>query len=429
MKLHRVVRHPWPLNAFDAALVAQTYPGRPMTTHHVLEVDVPVNLRTVRRATRMLVVLYPELASVVELGEWPNRFLIPAVSSEVEARIFVDDDGSHAAMERWIRRPISLEQPYPFGIRIAPAVGARQSITLSLHHSVADGRGAMGVFAAFLDLLQGGRPSPRRRPPTLHVAESGTDLGRMFRAARRLRHPCVSLSEPNAQCPPTDEQTHEVSVRTLPWQQWDAFGSCAGAHGVSRYVLLQHAVAAAVREHAGEDDLPVRILSPIDLRSALAVPPGALQNWLGAAEVDIGPELALGSLQAALRSAASPQNALATTSLASGLATHAPASLARAIFRFVDETRHAATHTLMLTRLPVPRGSCWPAQLRPVRLWCTSLLPRNPALGITVTTAGRVVTVAASWQSPSLARETVDWILDRTFADLGRRARDVRPAA
>ena len=53
----------WPLNRFDVLLVAQTYPGRPMTTHHTLELDRPPTLDRWVRALEQLVDDYPELSS------------------------------------------------------------------------------------------------------------------------------------------------------------------------------------------------------------------------------------------------------------------------------------------------------------------------------------------------------------------------------
>ena len=51
---------PWPLNGLDAALVAQTYAGRPMTTHHVIEIDRPLDVERLRAAAERLVEIYPD---------------------------------------------------------------------------------------------------------------------------------------------------------------------------------------------------------------------------------------------------------------------------------------------------------------------------------------------------------------------------------
>lgn len=61
--LHPV--RPWPLAGFDAALVAQTYAGRPMTTHHVLELDQPLPIEQWQRAVEAWVEHFPELRSVM----------------------------------------------------------------------------------------------------------------------------------------------------------------------------------------------------------------------------------------------------------------------------------------------------------------------------------------------------------------------------
>lgn len=70
-------------------------------------------------------------------------------------------------------------------------------------------------------------------------------------------------------------------------------------------------------------------------------------------------------------------------------------------------------HTILLSHIRPRMPRCWPLGLRPRRLWCTSLLPRKPGLGLTVTTMGDDVTIAASWRADALRRSTVDEFLAR----------------
>jgi hypothetical protein len=59
---------------------------------------------------------------------------------------------------------------------------------------------------------------------------------------------------------------------------------------------------------------------------------------------------------------------------------------------------------------------CWPEALQPRALWCASTLPRKPGLGLTITTVGDNVTIAACWPVPLVREETIDALL----AELGR---------
>jgi NRPS condensation-like uncharacterized protein len=404
----------WPLNGFDAALVAQTYDGRPMTTHHVLDIDRPLDVEHVRRATEQLVAIYPELCSRIELAPKLRRFLAPPDRARVRRSVQVDDDGSVAALERWMARPIAIERDYPFAIRLAPGGCAAQSITLTLHHSLTDGHGALGVFDALLRLLQSQRPRARAIMPAANLrVPVRQPWSHAMRRIAMLCRPAAALVDdvdPNASGP-------ALMLVPIPRDTWRTVGRRARRHGATRTTVLWHSAARAVSE-VREQDSPVRIMSPVDLRPALGVPRDALQNWLGTIEHDVDPDDDIRDLHAELCRHREESRVLATPLVLSTLTNALPPRLATAVFRLVDSDRWPTTHTLMLTHLRPSPTLCWPSELAPRRLWCTSLLPRKPAIGLTITSVGDVVTIAASWRAADLRRPTVEAFLARWLAIL-----------
>jgi hypothetical protein len=407
---------PWPLNGFDAALVVQTYDGRPMTTHHVLEIDRPLDVERVRRAAEQLVEVYPELCSRVELGPRLRRFVLPPDPARVRAAVVRDGDGSLAALERWMARPIPIERSYPFAIRIAPGDAAAQSITLSLHHSLTDGHGALALFGALLQLVQSRRPQRRivGPPPRRGALRRRPWSQAAWRLAMLLR-PAATLSDA------VDGAAfgHGLVVTPIPTETWHALGARARRCGITRTTLSWLAAARAIRtmSNGNGSSSPIRILGPVDLRATLGVPNDALQNWLGTIEHDVDPCIDPRQLHAQLRRDRE-EGALATPLVVSALAERLPPRVATALFRFVDSDRWPTTHTLLLTHLRPRSTTWWPTALAPRRLWCTSLLPRKPAIGLTVTAVGGVVTAAASWRPADLRRATVEGFLDRWLAFL-----------
>jgi hypothetical protein len=405
---------PWPLNGFDAALVAQTYDGRPMTTHHVLEIDRPLDPDRVRSATEQLVELYPELCSRVELGPRLRRFVLPPDRARVRAAVQCDGDGSFAALEGWMARPIPVERAYPFAIRLAPGQAAAQALTLSLHHSLTDGQGALALLGALLELLQSRRPRaravrlaseiPPQRLPWSHA---------LRRLAMLFLRPAAALVDAAV----GDRAGHRIMVLPIPGDVWQALGRRAHRCGVTRTTLSWHAAARAVSAMPGHNGasprIRIRILGPVDLRGELGVPGDALQNWLGTVEHDVDPAIDVCDLHAQLRLGREHHRALVTPLVVGALAERLPPRIARAVFRLIDSQRWPTPHTLMLTHLRPPASTCWPTALQPRRLWCTSLLPRKPAIGLTVTSVDDVVTAVASWHAAALRRRTVDDFLHR----------------
>ena len=409
----------WSLAGFDAALVAQTYPGRPMTTHHVLELEAVVSIDRWRSAAVAWVAHFPELRSVVEFAPRLRRTVVKVEPADIHARVESDDDASEEAIERWINRSIDLWTPCPFRLRIAPGLVAAQSVTLSLHHSVTDGSGALMLFDALLELVQGhALPARSQRRPSAAVAVPWRALWRRVAALSRPRAAMQDIVD-------TDATGHRVLVQTLDAGCWRALTERAHACGVTRNTLLWHTAAqtTAAMPKLADADEPIRVLAAVDLRAAFGVADDMLGNWLGTIEHDLDgddSDAGLRRLHAALREQRDPALARATPVVLGALVEHLPLGLARSLLRWVDSPRWPNTHTILLSHIRPRMPHCWPTALRPRRLWCTSLLPRKPGLGLTVTTMGDAVTIAASWRADALRRASVEDFLSRWTAAMDR---------
>jgi hypothetical protein len=398
-----------PVNGFDAALAVQTEPGRPMTTHHVLEHDRVLPPAAWREALRHLVMHWPALASRLRLGPSVRRVTWPLTTTALADRLEWDDDPSPAALEAWLSRPLDPEREPPFRVRLGPGPAAARAVVLTLHHALCDGVGALALFDALVRHAAGlptRAPATAPPPASPHIDPRGV--------ARRIAgwlRPAARLVDAVG----TAATGHAVEVRTLDPATWYALGERARRLGVSRYALVchaaLHAVASAPRDHAAR---PLRMLSCVDLRAAHGVPGDRLQNWLGTVELELPPH-ALPSpaqLYAALVGARAPSMAAITPWLLGSLGRRSPAT-ARALLRLADAERFPNPYTFMMSQLPLADGRGWPAPLHPRRLWCTSLLPRRPGLGLTVCTVSSHATVAASWPASALRRPTVAALLDR----------------
>jgi hypothetical protein len=413
--VHPKRRVEWPLNRFDKLLVAQTQAGRPMTTHHTLEFDGAIGLDRWSGALAQLALDYPELGSRV-VGRGCRIVFAPRRSLLLD-RLIHEHDRTHAALERWIAAPIDPSRELPLRVRIGPGQAAEHAVTLSLHHSVCDGVGALSLFDRYLSLAAGEVVAPRVSAPFRRYRDAPAPGLRAFAAKLwQLRRPAAQLVDQVDR----DARGQHLVLRMIPSGTWDALGRQTRAAGVSRTTALWHAIATvATRQRIDDATLPVRIIAGVDLRAHLGIPHDALGNWLGTMEHDSPPAIAephfedrdaWRQLHAALVRARQPEQAVLTPALLAKIVDVVPPSLARAVFRFIDSDARPSPYSFLLAHLR-PRG-CWPLALQPRRLWCASTLPRKPALGLTFTTVGNQVCVAATCQAALLRRETVEQFLD-----------------
>lgn len=404
----------WPLNRFDTLLVAQTYAGRPMTTHHTLEIDRALNIDAWAHALARLIREFPELGSRVVPGSRARRVASTPPRAALRERLILDRDSSHCAMERWMSEPIDPSVELPIRVRISPGEVAEQAVTFSLHHSLCDGVGALALFDRFTALAAGCELEPRRSKPFARYREPPRPkLRELVGKLRQLRRPAAQLLDRPERWAGGQLLAHRVIGPSI----WGPLRRLTRAAGVSRTSALWHAVATvAARQRLDDATRPLRIVAGVDLRRYLGVPNDALGNWLGTLEHEsppaIGEPASLVELHAALRLARRPETALLTPGLAAGLAHRLPTPLARALFRRVDSDLWPSPFSLMLAPIRIPARHCWPVVLQPRRLWCASTLPRRPGLGLTFTNVGDRVYVAATCQASVLRRVTLERFLD-----------------
>lgn len=413
--MHSVCGVEWPLNRFDALLVAQTYAGRPMTTHHTIEIDRALEVDRWSRALEQLVRDYPELSSRVLGWARARRIVVTSSAGAIRARLVQEPDGSHAAVERWIAEPIDPRSELPLRVRVAPGRVAEQAITLSLHHSVCDGVGALMLFDRLLALASGGPIRARRSKPLASYADAARPPLRSSSAKlRQLRRPAAQLIDVTEH----DASKQQLALRTIEPRLWDALGRLAHAAGVSRTTALWHAVGAvAARQRLDDARLPLRMIAGVDLRAHLGVEEDALGNWLGTLEHEHSERESWEQLHAALLDARQPAQAVLTPALLAGLAG-LPSGIARAMFRRIDSDAWPCPFSLMLSHIRPREQRCWPVALRPRQLWCASTLPRKPGIGLTFTSVGDRVCVAATCQASVLRRTTLGRLLDAVLEQL-----------
>lgn len=121
-------------------------------------------------------------------------------------------------------------------------------------------------------------------------------------------------------------------------------------------------------------------------------------------------------VHARLREARAPHRALVTPVLLGMLGRALSASQFRALFRRSDAPGGSFPYTFLLSHIRPPEQQCWPEALGPKALWCASTLPRKPGLGLTVTTVGEEVTIAACYPKPLVDPKTVDALLKRLLS-------------
>ena len=165
------------------------------------------------------------------------------------------------------------------------------------------------------------------------------------------------------------------------------------------------------------------MLGVADLRPFFGAP-GPSSNWMGTLEVDVTPvQLAAPGLELLLHrhlvAGRDAVPALATPVLLGILGTLLPLPLFREMFRRIDAPSASAPFSILVSHIRPPGALCWPEALSPRALWCASTLPRKPGLGLTITTVGDNVTIAACWPRPLVREETIDALLSELRHALG----------
>ncbi len=421
----------------DRAIVAQTYPGRPMTTHHVVDTDAPFDRTMLEAALAGLVASVPTLRSYVrESPVGLARFAAPATSwGGADGLLTWSDAAIDLNDADWLGRTLDLAATAPVRLLHAPRPGGGYQLVFTLHHSVTDGVGALALFDALLTryCLLDGEPAVVPDP----VAPSGASLRRLL-ARRGLRFTASLLRANVVGAHRFGERRAALLERVearggslrcavvdVEPAAWARLRERAEGLGATRNDLLLAAflrAAAAWRRGRGMGDETFRALVPVDLRGEFGVG-RSLQNHIGvieadftAAEVD-GDDL-VRRVADRLRAGREPERALATPVALALLGGVLPPFAMRAFFRWLDERRSSFMYSFLFSHIRVPEGVRLPASVRVRRVYCLSGLPRQPGVGITVTALPGSVTAALAYEAPRLSDDGARELMRRFVAAL-----------
>lgn len=427
-----------PLSVMDTAFVAQTMPGRPMTTHHALELVEGPPAEALAAAAVGLAEERPELRAVTAMQRRELvRTVEPFSRAKATAQVSITADARPIGETGWLDAPFTLESEWPFRVRSAPTPEGRHAVTFTLHHSVTDGRGALTLFDRYLQRLAHawkGTPlspleaaSPEQvslqdallaRPKLL--AQLGVNVAR--NAGRFWQHRAALLETPDA-----DKSHFGLRVDDVPADLWRSLKDKARALGCTRNDLLWCAALVAgdrFRVSRGLPELPFRVVGGVDLRDAFDAR-NASGNWIGTLEADFAVNevrsFGLPSLvHQRLEAARAPEHSLVTLLLMGALGRTLTPARFRDVFRRADLPSAPYMYSMLLSHIRPPGQLCWPEALSPVRLWCTSTLPRKPGLGFTVTTVGEQVTLATCWPVPLSSAPAVEGLVAALLEELRR---------
>jgi hypothetical protein len=418
-------------NFMDRAILEQTYPGRPMTTHHVLEHAAPFDRARLMDAVDALVRSAPTLRSYVrETPMSVRRFATAERWSDLDALVTFSDVAVDLSSSGWFVRTFDLAREEPFRLLHAPRHGGGFQLVFTLHHSVTDGVGALALFNALLShyaALGGERADVPKA-----IAPSGARLRRLlWREGPRFAL-AVMLDNARRLTRFTDRRAallERIEEKAGPLQcavidlapaTWERLQTRARELGCSRNDLMLSAflrAAAAWRRDGGMPEEDFRALIPVDLRGELGVGP-SLQNHLGVIEADFSAgEVAAPSLprtiSVRLKAERTRDRVLATPLALALLSTTLPPFATRRLFRWLDERPGSFMYSFLFSHIRVPDGLSAPASLRMRRLYCLSSLPRQPGVGLTITALPDAVTAALAYTPPRLSHEGARRLLAR----------------
>jgi NRPS condensation-like uncharacterized protein len=425
------------LNWMDRALIAQTYEGRPMTTHHVVDVEAPFDRALLSEALSLLIGSVPALRSFVR--ESPlrvARFAAPSSSTSLQRIITWSDVALDLGDSGWLQRAFDLSSEEPLRVLHSPRRDGGYQLVFTLHHSVTDGVGAVALLDALLAryrVLDGELVSA-----PAHFAPSRASLLRLLvRRGARLTAAVLAANLRTAgrfgdrraalleRVDARAEAMHCL-VLDLDAAEWSRLHERAASVGISRNDLLLGTflrAAASWRRDEGMPEETFRALVPVDLRSELGVG-RSLQNHLGVIEADFTPtEVDDASLLARvserLRAGRAPERALATPVAIALLGALLPPFALRWLFRWLDQRPSSFMYSFLFSQIRLPEGLRFPASVRARRVYCLSGLPRQPGIGLTVTATPGAVTATLAYGVPRLSDEGAKRLMERWILALG----------
>lgn len=249
------------LTGLDAAFLCLETRARPMHLGAV----------TVFRAagvdpTRLLSVVAERAAGLPALrvaGRWFPRWW-PATDFDVRRHVHgyeVSDQRTFEAYAAgWLATPLDLRRP-PWDVHVVTGLpDDRFAVLVKLHHSLADGAGAVGIGSALLDDAGPAATRPRTAPP-VDLAETVAMAGGLLRAVRRPTAPALLTSA-------------ESTARRVAFVRLDLHDvrQIRRRHGGTTNDVALAVLAGGLRGWLRSRDLPVdgmtpRALIPVNTRA------------------------------------------------------------------------------------------------------------------------------------------------------------------
>lgn len=360
------------LNGLDAAFLALESRARPM---HLGAVAVfagppPADLRAVltERAAR--------LPSVRVTGRWfPSWSPAPDhdPAAHVHAYTATDRRAFEAYVAGWLATPLDLTRP-PWDVHVVTGLpDGKFAVLVKLHHSLADGAGAVALAGALLD---GGLPPVRAAAPRgLALGETAAMAGAVAAAVRRPPVPAL-LAAGSAARRVAFVRLDLADVRQIRRQ-----------HGGTTNDVALAVLAGGLREWLRTREIPVdgrtpRALVPVNTRARGGDGGNQLSGFLCDLPVGVADPVArLRAIRAAMdaNKAAGPSRGAGTIPI---LANQIPAAL----HRFTGLVGAAAPllFDTVVTTVPLPSIPLTLAGARLAEIYPFAPLAPGHALGVAI---------------------------------------------
>jgi hypothetical protein len=407
---------------FDLCHVLLTSRVRASTTHHFLELAAPLERGPLTRALGDLLRDVPRLRSFVrEAPLGIARFVAPAPWVGQGVLIEWHDSVVDPRDTDWFDRPIDLTSSPPIRLFHARTASGGALFGLTLHHSVADGTGAMLLLDGLLRRYDRTRGRPAAAEPIasdgplcrrLALRESALGVARMLALAALHSTRGKTSATLVDDATPRDAR-FELRVVDLAPSLWEAVVSVASrARCTPNHLLLAASLRAAdaVRRERGLADDTFRVVVPSDLRKIFDLP-RSLPNYIGTVPLDVSPsevrspELVahvMGTLRAGRTVAAQM-----VFPIQIGLLGLLPPAVGRRVLHGFDEDPKTSAFSVLFSHIRVPRELHIPADVELVRLWCASSPGRQLPFGVAVTTVLGRTWALLQYLSPYVAHEAV----------------------
>jgi hypothetical protein len=427
----------YPLNAWDRYFVLHESPGCINNSYLFVDTLEPWNQDALREAVDQLLTAVPYLRSVVKEGFWGMSRRVPAEPAFSVERLvhFHDAVMTEPQESAWLDRPFDLEREVGFRIdhyrRPDQATGYR--LTLTVHHSLADGTGQGVLFEELVRFYNGclAPPVPGAARAPIEPRAIGPDEGRlrfrdlvrkhkiMWRIGRvlrslslgwRIRRYCASLWDDEAFHPSASAHF----VMAIAAEDWRALGVAAKAQPCSRNNLLLAVLLKAAdrwRRSRNRPDRDFHIALPADLRGLFGLKP-SLQNLIGTIQLLFRPGEVRGRELARLaaqrvEACRTLDPLMETTTFTGAISLVTPNPLLRRALISYDRDPGVLCYSFALSSIRLPREPT-PTGLCVENVWVRGSLTRQLGLGIVVSLYGERVTLAIEYLDAHISRASVE---------------------